>query len=91
MEEAKALVCWETIKDHVRNEEHSRNTTEAGGLSSPLESLTPEQLNFVKEKYDKYTLYIRVAFIGMTFLALIWDVMLLVSKTKRPFDAASPK
>lgn len=77
MEEAKALICWEAIKDHVRNEEHSRSSAE-GGPISPLDSLTNEQLIHVKEKYEKYTPFIRTIFIVMTFLALVWDVMLLV-------------
>jgi len=77
MEEAKALICWEAIKDHLRNEEHTRSSPE-GGPISPLDSLTNEQLTHVKEKYDKFTPFIRTIFIVMTFLALVWDVMLLV-------------
>ena len=68
MEEAKALVNWEAIKDHVRNEEHNRNNEESAGASSPLDSLTNEQLAHVKTSYGKFTPYIRFAFIGMTLL-----------------------
>nr|CAG4634853.1 EOG090X07YX [Alona affinis] len=79
MEEAKALVNWDSIKDHVRNEEHNRSSEDSSGATSPLDSLTSEQFDHVKEKYGQFTPYIRVAFIGMTLLALIWDVMLLAT------------
>lgn len=78
MEEAKALVCWEAIKDHLRNEEHNRNSEETRLTSTPLESLTFEQLSYLRETYDKFTPYIRILFIAMTGLALLWDVMLMV-------------
>lgn len=67
MEEAKALVNWDAIKDHIRNEEHGRSTEDKMG-SSPLDSLSQEQLFHVKEKYEKLTPYIRTTFIGMTLL-----------------------
>ena len=77
MEEAKALVCWEAIKDHLRNEEHNRSSEESGS-STPLDSLNDEQLLFVREKYDKFTPYIRISFVAMAMLAVLWDVMLMV-------------
>jgi len=78
MEEAKALVGWEAINDHLRNEEHNRSSTESGPIT-PLDSLSSEQLQLVREKYEKFTPYTRVIFIGMTVLVLIWDVMLVAT------------
>jgi len=78
MEEAKALVGWEAINDHLRNEEHNRSSVESGPIT-PLDSLSPEQLLLLREKYDKFTPYIRIIFIGMTTLVLIWDVMLVAT------------
>nr|CAG4647142.1 EOG090X07YX [Megafenestra aurita]SVE92453.1 EOG090X07YX [Megafenestra aurita] len=78
MEEAKALVCWEAIKDHLRNEEHNRCSEESGSIT-PLDSLSSEQLSLVREKYEKFTPYIRLAFVSMTLLALLWDVMLMAT------------
>ena len=78
MEEAKALVGWEAINDHLRNEEHNRSSTENGPIT-PLDSLSSEQLQLVREKYEKFTPYTRVIFIGMTVLVLIWDVMLVAT------------
>lgn len=77
MEEAKALVSWEAIKDHLRNEDHNRNNEE-NVSATPLDSLSAEQLVYVREKYEKLTPYIRISFVLMTVLALIWDVMLMV-------------
>nr|CAG4649424.1 EOG090X07YX [Scapholeberis mucronata]SVE93681.1 EOG090X07YX [Scapholeberis mucronata] len=78
MEEAKALVCWEAIKDHLRNEEHNRNNDNSRS-STPLESLSVEQLSYLRETYEKFTPYIRMVFILMTGLALMWDVMLMAT------------
>lgn len=79
MEEAKALIFWEAImKDHLMNEESRRNCADGDPPASPLHSLTNEQLTRVKETYEKYTPFIQAIFIAMTFLALVWDVMLLV-------------
>lgn len=77
MEEARALMGWEAIKDHLRNEEHNRTAVDVG-VQTPLDSLSTEQLSVLKEKYEKFTPFIRVAFICMTVLTIIWDVMLVV-------------
>ena len=77
MEEAKALSGWENIRDHLRNEEHSRSSSTDTGVMTPLDNLKQEQLDYIKEKYEKFTPYVRVIFITMTFLTIIWDVMLV--------------
>lgn len=77
MEEAKALISWEAIKDHLRNEDHNRSNEE-NVSATPLDSLSAEQLLYVREKYEKFTPYIRTSFVLMTMLAVIWDVMLMV-------------
>ena len=84
MEEAKALVCWETIKDHLRNEEHNRSSENSGSIT-PLDLLSSEQLSVVKEKYETFTPYIRLSFVAMTVLALLWDVMLMVIHTHKKY------
>jgi len=78
MEEAKALIGWEAITDHLRNEEHNRSSEE-GGPITPLDPLSSEELVLVKEKFEKFTPYIRMVFIGMTILVLVWDVMLVAT------------
>lgn len=77
MEEAKALVSWEAIKDHLRNEDHNRCSEESGS-ATPLDCLTSEQLLVVRNQYEKFTPYIRLSFIAMAMLAVLWDVMLMV-------------
>jgi len=74
------LVGWEAIRDHIRNEEHNRSRTgeEAAGTNTPLDKLNDDQFAVVRQKYEKYTPYIRLSFIGMTILAITWDVMLMV-------------
>ena len=82
MEEAKALVGWEQIRDHLRNEEHNRSQQQStvgdtGLTSTPLELLSQVQLDYIRERYEKFTPYIRVCFIGMTVLVLIFDLELI--------------
>jgi len=82
MEEAKALIGWEAIKNHLQNEEHNRNKSKGSDddtAATPLHMLTQEQLDIVREKYEKFTPYVRMCFIGMTVLAVIWDVMLVAT------------
>nr|CAG4640951.1 EOG090X07YX [Eulimnadia texana] len=76
MEEAKALVGWEGIKDFIRMEDHNRTSNEEARDGTALELLTEDQFVQVKEKYEKYTPYVRFLFIAMAVLSLIWDVML---------------
>nr|SVE91201.1 EOG090X07YX [Daphnia sinensis] len=78
MEEAKALVSWEAIKDHLRNEDHNRSSEESGS-ATPLDCLSAEQLLFVRDKYEKFTPFIRLSFIAMAVLALLWDIMLMAT------------
>nr|CAG4650239.1 EOG090X07YX [Sida crystallina] len=80
MEEAKALIGWEAIKDHLRNEEHNRTKgNQDSSSATPLELMTQSQLDMIREKYEKYTPYVRMVFILMTVLAIIWDVMLVAT------------
>nr|CAG4645600.1 EOG090X07YX [Lynceus sp. MCZ IZ 141354] len=75
MEEAKALIGWEGIKDFLRLEEYNRANEEGEGTA--LENLSDKQFESTKAFYEKYTPYVRITFIGMAMLSLIWDVMLI--------------
>lgn len=80
MEEAKALVCWEAIKDYLRNEECIKNRrSENKGSVTQLESLSSQQLFALKEKDEKLTPYVRLLFVVMTVLASLWDIMLMAT------------
>lgn len=76
IEEARAIIGWETIKDLIRNEEHSRSTSEVD-LSSPLKHLTDEEFEVLKSSHLKFSPYVRSLFIAMTVLTILWDVMII--------------
>lgn len=75
IEEAKPINGWENIKEHMRNEEHNRAVREES--LNPLRNLEDNELKVVKTMYEKYTPHIRILFISMTALQLLWDVMLV--------------
>lgn len=76
IEEAKPIIGWENIKEHLRNEEHNRSIRQESS-SNPLRNLEDYELKAVKTLYEKYTPTIRALFISMTVLQLLWDVMLV--------------
>lgn len=76
IEEARPIIGWEAIKEHLRNEEHNRLTKEAS-TTNPLRNLSDNEFIKLKTFYEKYTPVIRLLFIGITALQLLWDVMLV--------------
>lgn len=74
IEEARPIINWESIREHLRNENHNRSIQESS--NTPLKALSNEELKNVNDLYTKYTPLIRIFFIGMTILQLLWDVML---------------
>nr|CAG4651913.1 EOG090X07YX [Triops cancriformis] len=79
MEEAKALIGWEGIKDCIRIEEHNRSvlTSDDEKEDTGLELLPHEEFDSLKEDYTTFTPYVRSLFILMTVLGVLWDVMLI--------------
>ncbi|XP_052892468.1 acyl-coenzyme A diphosphatase FITM2 isoform X1 [Anopheles moucheti] len=77
MEEARPIIGWESIKDLLRNEEHNRNNNDTSQSSNPLKNLKDEDLKALKYFYNRFTPTIRLFFIGMTMLQLLWDLMLV--------------
>uniref|UniRef100_A0A336MGT1 CSON012163 protein n=1 Tax=Culicoides sonorensis TaxID=179676 RepID=A0A336MGT1_CULSO len=75
IEEARTINGWETIKTHLRNEEYSRTNSVVS--QSTLKNLSDLELKNLKNFYEKYTPLIRLFFVGMTVLQLLWDVMLV--------------
>lgn len=76
IEEARPIIGWESIKEHLRNEEHNR-LTKTKSTTNPLRNLSETEFEHLKIYYDKYTPLIRLLFVGMTVLQLLWDVMLV--------------
>lgn len=76
IEEARPIIRWETIKEHIRNEVHNRSSAENSG-SNPLRGLNEEQMRSLQFLYKRLTPIIRTLFIGMAALQLLWDIMLV--------------
>lgn len=76
IEEARPIVGWEYIKEHIRNEEHNRTAGEKSS-TNPLRYLKDEDIKRLKMLYEKYTPAIRMLFIGCAVLQLLWDIMLV--------------
>jgi hypothetical protein len=79
IEEAKPIMGWDNIKDHLRMEEYSRKQQDNAPTSNPLRNLGDEEIEKLKELYTKYTPIIRLLFVAMTILQLLWDVMLVAT------------
>lgn len=77
IEETRSMVNWDSIKEHLRLEEHYRTTKEGSASENPLRTLTDDQLKTLQMSYEKYTPYIRSLFIVITMFQILWDVMLV--------------
>uniref|UniRef100_A0A1L8DY43 Putative inositol phospholipid synthesis protein scs3p n=1 Tax=Nyssomyia neivai TaxID=330878 RepID=A0A1L8DY43_9DIPT len=77
IEEARPIVNWEAIKEHLRNEEHNRANMDTGAARNPLTNLKDGEIARLSYLYTRYTPLVRVLFIAMTVLQLLWDVMLV--------------
>ncbi|XP_037933513.1 fat storage-inducing transmembrane protein [Teleopsis dalmanni] len=78
IEEARPILRWESIKEHIRNELHDRSISEHSS-TNPLRNLSSEQIRNLKFLYERLTPAIRTLFIGISALQLLWDVMLVVT------------
>ncbi|XP_062543783.1 acyl-coenzyme A diphosphatase FITM2 [Armigeres subalbatus] len=77
MEEARSIIGWESIKEHLRNEEHNRTKQDSTQTTNPLKNLKDDDLKALKYFYTRFTPTIRLLFVGMTMLQLLWDIMLV--------------
>uniref|UniRef100_A0A6B2EC49 Putative inositol phospholipid synthesis protein scs3p n=1 Tax=Phlebotomus kandelakii TaxID=1109342 RepID=A0A6B2EC49_9DIPT len=77
IEEARSIVNWESIKEHLRNEEHNRSTGDTAAARTPLSNLKDDDLARLSHLYTRYTPLIRLLFVAMTVLQVLWDVMLV--------------
>lgn len=78
VEEAKAIVGWEGIRDQIRIEDHKRGEvqSDASEDKTPLEGLSAEDMVTLKMNYEQFTPYIRGIFCIMTLMSVLSDVML---------------
>ena len=77
IDEARPIVDWELIRDHLRNEEHDRRTNDKSLSTNPLRNLGDKEFNELKTLYEKYTPHIRCLFVAITVLVILWDIMLI--------------
>lgn len=77
IEEARPIVGWDNIKEHLRVEDHNRKTQDTSPSSNPLRNLNNDEISTLKFLYQKYTPAIKILFVGMTVLQLLWDCMLI--------------
>lgn len=77
IEETKSIINWDSIKEHIRLEEHYRSTKDTTLKTNPLRLLTDAQFKYLQNNYEKLTPYIRGLFIVITIFQVLWDVMLI--------------
>ncbi|CAG9855849.1 unnamed protein product [Phyllotreta striolata] len=76
IEETRCIVNWDSIKEYIRLEEHQRQINEEVPKPNPLKNLTNQELKQIKQHYEKFTPYIRLIFILIAIIQVLWDVML---------------
>ena len=82
LEEAKAYLGWERIKDMLRIEEHKRLSVEIPDSNgnddcTVLSRLTTEEFVHLRSNYKKHTITIRVLFCLLSCLLVLWDLMIV--------------
>lgn len=76
IEESRSIINWESIREFLRNEEHNRNTNSEANRT-PLRNLNDDEFRTLKTLYERYTPLVRLLFVGITALQLLWDIMLV--------------
>lgn len=85
IEEGKAYLGWEKIKDMIRNEEYRRLSPDYGNPTAPADTESPTVLGklklteflYLRTNYIKYTQPVRCLFVMMGAFVMLWDVMLI--------------
>ncbi len=82
IEEGKAYLGWERIREMIRNEEHLRLNTDPGSeeraeRATVLSKLSLDEFLHLRRRYLAHTPKVRVLFCLMAALALLWDGMLI--------------
>lgn len=77
IEETRPIVGWDNIKEHLRLEDHNRKNQEAGSSLNPLRNLKTEEIATLRYLYEKYTPIIKLLFVAITVLQVLWDIMLV--------------
>jgi len=79
IEEGKAYLGWERIKDFMRMEEHKRIKDSKELSETPLGKLKNEEFLWLRKHFTTTTPYIRLLFCLMAVFSILWDLMLLTT------------
>jgi len=77
IEEGKAYLGWEKIKDFLRNEEHGRVNPDNEKRETPLGKLKYEEFIHIRKFYPENTPWVRAVFCLLAVIISLWDFMLL--------------
>ncbi|XP_075225052.1 acyl-coenzyme A diphosphatase Fitm [Lycorma delicatula] len=77
IEEARAVIGWEGIRDMIRNEDHARAINDSSTIGTSLKGLSLKDFESLKQSYEKFTPYVRILFISMSVITVLWDFMLI--------------
>ena len=77
IEESSALIGWKNIGDLIINKEYGRRFQSISTYNSYAPGLTHQEFSKLKNSYEKFTPFIKLIFIAMMFLVLLWDAMLI--------------
>lgn len=69
MEESRSIKGWERIGEMIQQYEFDDD--------SPLKNLNEQQLGELKVSYGCLSLYVKLSFVAITLLGLLWDFMLV--------------
>jgi len=92
-EEAKVIIGWDTIRDSIRLEEHKRKllaapstsnsntdtSTQSSMIEKNLNHLQPEEFEKLTVLYKAYDVYVKILLVSLTFLCILWDVMIVAT------------
>lgn len=80
LEEAKAYLGWERIKDMLRNEEHKRLSVDLSSgdqnSTTSLSKLKNEEFLHLRNTYKSHTPWVRFLFCILALWVALWDLML---------------
>lgn len=77
IEEAKPILGWESLRDIIREETYTRGNSITN--YGALRNLTKQEFEVLSKYYKQFLPYIRSYFVAITFLTIIWDIMLIIT------------
>ena len=79
IEEASVFDGWESIHNHIFHENHARTQNDPKLSTNPLSGLSDIDFERFKSHYVQFKPFVRILFILIALLQLLWDFMLLIT------------